>query len=79
MADDCFATEDGGVGVDGDVIFDGGVPLFVFKGLAATGGKTAEGYALVNFHMISDSCRFTDNNAGSVIDEEIFANGRAAS
>ena len=56
-ADNRFAAQDGGIGVDDDVIFNGRMTLGVaqfFRGIAGQ-GKCAEGHALVNAHAI---CRF---------------------
>ena len=44
------------------------------KALAAAGGKRTEGHALVDLDIFSDFRRLTDYNAGTVVDEEIFAN-----
>ena len=44
------------------------------KALAAAGGKRTEGHALIDLDIFSDFRRLTDYNAGTVVDEEIFAN-----
>ena len=81
-ADDCVRTdarvaaEDGGVGVNGDVVLDIGVAFHAFDRVAVVihlEGFGTEGHALVNFDVIADGAGFADNYAGGVIDEKMSA------
>ena len=73
FADDGFAAENGGSGVDGDVVPDGGMSLLAAEELAECGGQSAEGDALVDFDVVADFGGFADDDAGAVIDEEASA------
>ena len=46
-------------------------------GVASAGGQSADSNTLIDLYMFSDDGRFTDNNAGSVVHEEILADGGA--
>ena len=48
-----------------------------FKELALTRRKRAESYALIEFYVPADFRCLADNDACSVVDEEVFADGRA--
>ena len=51
--------------------------LLTLQLLTAAGGKSTEGNTLINLDILADGGRLADNDAGSVIDEEIFADGCA--
>src|SRR4051794_34624864 len=71
MADDGIAAEDGRSGVDGHVVFDGRVTLEDARRFAGAGSaERTERDALVNLHVAPDDARFSDDDAGAVIDEE---------
>ena len=75
FAHDGVSAENGCPCVNGDVVLDGGVTLFAGKFLAASCGKGAEGYALVNLHVLADDSSFANHDAGAMIDKKVFADG----
>lgn len=74
-ADDCIAAHDGGSGVDGDAVFEGGVAFLAAEGLATGEGAGDEADALVHFDAATDGGGFTDDGTGAMIDEEVGADG----
>lgn len=73
-------TQDGGTGIDGDVVFQCGVSL---DGLLHimwhvwAQGQRPQCDALIQFDIVSDNGCCTNNNARSVVHEEPLADGRA--
>ena len=74
-SDDGAAAQNGRAGIDGDMILDGGMTFLAPETLTATGGKGAQGHALVDLHPVTDDGGFADDDAGAVVDEEILADG----
>ncbi len=74
-ADDRIAAHDGGSGVDGDAVFEGGVAFLAAEGLATGEGSGDEADALVHFDAATDGGGFSNDGAGAVIDEEVGADG----
>ena len=77
FADDRFSAENGCAGIDGNIVFNGRMSFFAGKLLAAAGRKRAEGHALIDLYIVSDDGCFSDDDAGSVVDKEVFADYRA--
>ena len=71
-ADDGLAAEDGRAGVDRGVVADGRVAL---SGHGVTVARTerAERHALIELDVVADDRRLADDDAGAVVDEEVFA------
>ena len=76
-ADDCTAAQNGRAGVDGHMVFDGGMTLLATETLTAAGGERAQGNALVDLHVIANSGGLTDDDAGTMVNEEILAHSGA--
>ena len=76
-ADDRTAAQNGCTGIDGHIVFNGGMTLFALQALAAPGGQCAQGHALVDLYMVADDGGLTHNDAGAVVNEEILADGGA--
>ena len=74
-ADDRAAAQNRGTGVDGHIVFDGGVTLLALEALTATGGKGTQSNALVNLYMVANGGGFADDDTGAVVDEEVLADG----
>ena len=75
-----MATEDRGVGVNHDAVFERRVPLAAANQIAvAVGGKAqrTKRHALIQLHVLADIGRFADHDARAVIDEEVLADLRA--
>ena len=71
--DDGVAAEDGGVRVDHDTFFDGGVPFLRADQIAVfVLGKTecSQGDALIDLDIGGNVGGFTDDDTGTVIDKE---------
>ena len=47
--------------------------LGVLQLLTASGGERAQRHALIDLHVVADHGRFTNDDAGAVVDEEILA------
>ena len=63
--------EDGGIGIDDDAVFKGGVAFLV--GHMFFHRQRAQRHPLVEFHLIADMRGSADNNACAMIDEEALA------
>lgn len=72
-----LAAQDGGAGIDGDPILNGRVALMIAQTLAGTGRQAAQGDALINLDPLADLGGLADDDAGSVVDEEVLADGGA--
>ena len=73
MTNHCVAAENGAVGVNDDIIFDGRMALDMFDGPAVFVERKAfgsEGYALVELDVVADVAGFADDYTGSVVDKE---------
>ena len=70
-----LAAQDGCTGVNSDVVLNGGVALLAPQALAAPGGQSAQGYALVDFHMVANHRGFAHHDAGAVVNEKVFSDG----
>ena len=80
MADHGLAAEDGGVGVDHDLVLNRGMALDVAEDLTVLVARESEGserHALVNLNTVADVGGFADDHARSVVDEESPADVRA--
>mgnify|MGYP001016507326 FL=1 len=75
LFDDGLSAEDGSTGVDRDVVPDGRMTAHIPKLLSALGGERAECYTLIELDMAADDGCFTDHDAGTVVNKEIFADG----
>ena len=69
-ADDSFAAEDGGTGINGHMILNGRMPFGAGELLAAGSGSRTERYAVVKLHVIANLAGFSDHRAGAVIDKK---------
>src|SRR5690606_21440273 len=70
------ATEDGRPGIDHNVVLDDGVAGTALVQLAGfVGGEAlgAEGYGLVDAHVVADDGRLANDHARAVVDEEAVA------
>ena len=76
-ADHGVAAQDRGAGVDGHIVLDGGMPPLAPEALAAPGGQSAQGHALVDLDPGADHAGLADDDAGAVVDEEMVADGGA--
>ncbi|MEY5026869.1 MAG: hypothetical protein RLZZ244_2397 [Verrucomicrobiota bacterium] len=76
-SDDGVAAHDRGSGVQGDVVFDGGVAFFSAEGLSPREGFGDEGDALVEFDVGADGGGFANDDAGAMVDEEVAADAGA--
>src|SRR5580704_12255866 len=84
VADARVSTENGGAGVDGDVILDVRVTLVgesareVAAGFAAADRiERTQRDAMIERNVLADGGGFADDHAGAMIDEEGFADGGA--
>ena len=68
---DGVAAQNGSACVNRYIVLDGGMPLLAPQGLSATGGQSAQRYALVYLYIVADNGGLTDNDAGTVVNEEI--------
>lgn len=78
MTQHSFPSEDGGIGVDNDIVLDGWMALYVFDGIAVFVERETfrtQCDTLVDFDTFSDFCRFADDHAGSVVNEEAAIDG----
>ncbi len=76
-SDDRSSAQDGGVGIDDDVVFDGWVAFLAAYQLPVGIGREAEcpeRDALIEFDVLADFARLADHHTGSVIDEEVITN-----
>ena len=76
VADDRVAAEDGGVGVDDDVVLQRRVALHAADDVAGGVAREAQRpqrHALVQLHVAADVAGLTDDDAGAVVDEEARA------
>ncbi len=72
-----FSAEDGGVGIDRNVVLDVGVTLGAFDQLTAViFGKAfrAERDAVIELHIVADFADLANDDARSMIDEKVCAN-----
>src|ERR1019366_227479 len=83
VADARLAPQNGGVGIYSDMVLQLRVP-FVFvpapqQTLLILGQRVegAQGYAVVERHLVPDDGGLTDHHAGTMIDEKRLADGRA--
>src|SRR5216683_5970010 len=70
------ATEDGGAGVDDDIVLDDGMAQPALdQGAGVVGRKAAraQGYRLVQAHALADHGGLADHDARAVVDEEAAA------
>lgn len=72
------ATEDGGIGVDDDIIFEDRVARDSLDRVAVlieweTLGS--EGYTLVEFHIVADDAGSSNHHTRTVVDGEVLADG----
>src|SRR6185436_16383377 len=80
LPDHRVATQDGGVGVDRDVVLDGRVALVTLRlvGAAAVPDRErAQGHALIHADAVADVAGLADDDARAVIYEERRADRRA--
>src|SRR5262249_60582971 len=63
--------------VNTNAVFDRRVTLFSTQPLPGPERTGDERDTLVKFHVCADLCRFTNNDAGAVVDEEMRADLRA--
>ncbi len=73
LADDRLAAQHTGVGVDGDVVRWWGGASRRLQALPPRVEKSAQRNALVQLHVVTDSGSLTDDNASTVVDEEVLA------
>ena len=74
-ADHGFATQDRRAGIHRHVVEQRWMALGAAQHLTATGRKRTERDALIDLHSFADHRGFTNHHAGTMIDEEIFADG----
>ena len=77
MTDHGLAAQHGSTGIDGDIVLDGGVAALAPQALTAPGGQRAQGHTLVNLYIVADNGGFTDNDACTVVNEEVLADSCA--
>ena len=77
FAHDCIAAENGGSGVNGNVVLNRRVAFFAGKSLTASCRECAQRNALINLHVLADDRGFANDDAGAVIDKEVLADGCA--
>ena len=73
-------AQDGGAGVDGDVVLKVGMAFGAFDDVAALvlgEAEGAEGDALVNLDLVAEHGGLADDHAGAMVDEEAVADGGA--
>ena len=73
------AAEDGGAGIDHDVVLDDGMaqpPLDQRARLVGGEAARAERHGLVQAHSLADHAGLADDDAGTVVDEEAAADLR---
>ena len=75
VPDGCLAAQNGGAGVDGHIVLDGGVALDACLGLV--NAQRAQRNALINLHIVANDGRLAHNNARAVVDAERVADLRA--
>ena len=76
FSEDGLAAENGGVRINGDVVFDIRMPLGAAHELATVVlGEAAgsEGDAVVEFDVVADLASLANDDAGAVVDEEMSA------
>ena len=72
------ASEDGAVAVYDDVVFEDGVAIDAFDGLALLVEREAlgtEGDALIELHMATQDAGGANDDTGAVVDGEVTADG----
>jgi len=75
-----ITAEDSGTGVDNHVVLNVGVALDAFDGIAVLvkgEGACAQRHALIHLDPVADGGCLTDDNTGTVVNEEAFADLRA--
>ena len=60
FTDDGFAAEDGGAGINRDIILNRGMTFSAAQALTAAGRKCADGHALIHFHVFADDRGLAD-------------------
>ena len=76
-SDDGTAAKDGSAGINGHMVLDGGMALLAPEALSAPGGQGTQSDTLIDLHMVADDGGLTHNDAGAMVDEEVFADGGA--
>src|ERR1035437_9299000 len=76
-ADDRLAAHNGGAGVNGDMIFDGGMAFLAAQLLAAGERARHQADALVHFDVVANGASFAHDRARAVVDEEVRADPSA--
>ena len=76
-ADHRIAAHDGGVGVNGDPVFDGWVPLLSAERLAGGQGAGHEADALIQLHPVADDGGLADHRPGAMVDKEMVSDAGA--
>ena len=74
LSNNRVAAEDGGTGIDDDMVLELWMPLNALDGKSALirdERLRAQGHTLVDLDVIADAGGFTDDNACAVIDEEV--------
>ena len=71
VSDDSLSSEYRSSCVNGNSVFDGGMALLAPEALASPCGKSSDGNALIDLHIITDDGGLAYNDAGSVIYEEV--------
>lgn len=72
------ATEDGGIGVDDDIIFEDRVARDSLDRIAVLIEREtlgSEGYTLVEFHIVADDAGSSNYHTRTVVDGEVLADG----
>ena len=72
------ATEDGGIGVDDDIIFEDRVARDSLDRIAVLIEREtlgSEGYTLVEFHIVADDAGSSNHHTRTVVDGEVLADG----
>ena len=77
VTDHRLATQNGCVGIDGHIVFNGGVAALAPQALSAAGGKATQGHTLVDLHIFANDRGLANDDARAVVDEEKFTDGGA--
>ena len=72
LTDNRLPAEHACVGINRDIVFNGGMTLHACELLTGARRKRAQRYALVYLDMIADRGGFANDNARGVVDEEVF-------
>ena len=71
--DNRISAEYTGIRVNGHIIADRRMTLDSLELLSFSCGKTAEGNSLIYLYIVADNSCFTDYNARSVVNKEVFS------